>query len=125
MDYSERMGLSAGRFRRVLLAWLALAGMAVMSAGPLAAGHPVVDTDCAPAVTVEHDHAAHRIGAAPGPDADHCVACHLTRQARWASTPAVTLAPASASRLIMAGCDHAPRRSDRRPDPTRGPPSLA
>lgn len=109
----------------MLPAWLALAAMVVLSAGPFAAGHPIIDTDCVPAVTVEHDHAAHRLSAAPDTDADHCVACHLTRTARWESMPSAALAPIMASRRVHIGGDHAPGRPDRRPDPTRGPPSFA
>ncbi len=115
----------AGSLRRSGLAWVALAGMVFMSAGPVALGHPAFDTDCAPALTAEHDHAAHRIGQAPQPEPEHCIACHLTRSARGATpSTAGSIAAAGESDAVESGA-HAPHRFVARTDAPRGPPSRA
>ena len=103
---------------------MALAGMLFMSAGPVAIGHPSADTDCVPSVSLEHDHAAHRIGQAPAPGADHCVACHLTRSVRSAAHPATVPAAAPRESGVVIPADESARQIDTGADSTRGPPSL-
>lgn len=118
------MGSTTAQFRRALVAWVALAGMLVMSAGPLALGHPTFDTDCIPSVSAGHDHAAHRMGAAPEADATgHCLACHLTRSARGAMAPDAIAAGSASPVRVIAHADASPRAVDLRAEFTRGPPS--
>ena len=104
---------------------MALAGMLFMSAGPVAIGHPSADTDCVPAISVEHDHSAHRIGQAPEPSAGHCVACHLTRSVRSAAPSAALHAAAPLESGLIVHADEPARHVDTGADLTRGPPSLA
>ena len=104
---------------------MALAGMLFMSAGPVALGHPSADTDCVPSVSLEHDHAAHRMGQAPETDAGHCVACHLTRSVRTAAHATALPAVAPRESGILVPADESARHVDTGADPTRGPPSLA
>ena len=104
---------------------MALAGMLLMSAGPVALGHPSTDTDCVPSISLEHDHAAHRMGQAPEPGAGHCVACHLTRSVRTAAPAAALPAAAPREAGVIVHADESPRHIDTGADLTRGPPSLA
>jgi hypothetical protein len=97
--------------------------MLFASAGPLLSGHEAVDSACS-APIVEHDHAAHRLGQVPAPEAGHCAACHLTRTVR-AGVPAHGFRqsdslPESAAEPARL----APHRVDLRTDFSRGPPSL-
>lgn len=95
--------------------------MLFASAGPLLPGHEAVDSECA-APIVEHDHAAHRLGQVPAPEAGHCAACHLTRTVR-AGVPAHgfrqsdSLPESAAEPAVLLV-----RRVDSRADVTRGPP---
>ena len=98
--------------------------MLFMSAGPVAIGHPTADTDCVPAVSVEHDHSAHRMGQAPEADGSHCVACHLTRSVRTAAHASALSAPGPRAAGVIAQADESVRRVDPGADLTRGPPSL-
>ena len=86
------MWLRAVRHRvvsRVLVAILAC----LVSGGALDWGHlGGDDPDCNP-VLVQHDHAAHRVGAAPSqsaPPADHCYLCHSLRVLRTSVIARVT-----------------------------------
>jgi len=115
------MGWYAGSFRRSLPAWVAATAMLFASAGPLLSGHEAVDSECA-APIVEHDHAAHRLGQVPAPEADHCAACHLTRTVR-AGAPAHGVRQSDSLPESAASTTHlAPHRVDLRTDFTRGPP---
>jgi hypothetical protein len=118
------MGYPAGPFRRAALAWMALAGMLFMSAGPVAIGHPSADTDCVPSVSLEHDHSAHRIGQAPEPGANHCVACHLTRSVRTAAHATALPDALPRNSGVIVHADESGRHIDTGADLTRGPPSL-
>lgn len=114
----------ASRAARVLTAWLATAAMLFALAGPVISGHAAIDTECAPALSTTHDHAAHRLGADGDKAPDHCGACHLTRTARDAGRAAATTV---ADTLVAASvpAPHEPvRRLARRTGVTRGPPAL-
>lgn len=97
--------------------------MVLMSAGPVAFGHPTLDTDCVPAVASGHDHAAHRIGQAPQPEPDHCVACHLTRSARGAAPSTAGSIPVASESASAETGALVPHRFVARTDAPRGPPS--
>jgi hypothetical protein len=117
------MGWYAGSLRRSLPAWVAAAAMLFASAGPLLPGHEAVDRECA-APIVEHDHAAHRLGQVPAPEAGHCAACHLTRIVR-AGAPADAFRQSdSLPESAAEPARFAPHRVDLRTDFTRGPPRL-
>ena len=95
--------------------------MLFATAGPLLSGHAAVDSECA-APIVEHDHAAHRLGQVPAPEADHCAACHLTRTVR-AGVPAHGAVHGTSLRQPPAEPSGAAvRRVDLCADVTRGPP---
>lgn len=114
----------ASRAARVLTAWLATAAMLFALAGPVVSGHAAIDTECAPALSTSHDHAAHRLGADGDEAPDHCGACHLSRTARDAgrSTAVVAAGRVAASARIPAA--EPVRRLARRTGVTRGPPSA-
>ena len=118
------MGCPARSVRRLALAWLALAGIAVLSAGPVVLGHPSADAECIPALSEAHDHSAHRLRAAPEREADHCIACHLTRSASGASPSTTGVAAAASQRVSVETGDQPARTLDLLTSFTRGPPSL-
>jgi hypothetical protein len=117
------MGFPARSVRRLALAWLALAGIAVLSAGPVVLGHPSADAECVPALSGAHDHSAHRLRAAPDASADHCIACHLTRSASGASPSTTGVAAAAGERADVEISDRSARTLARLTAFTRGPPS--
>ena len=122
MDYSERMGPSPGRFRRLLAAWLATAAMLFAAAGSLASGHAAIDRECAPALADAHDHAAHRITASTDEAPEHCGACHLTRTVRdQAATHQLQRVPRGLS-LVARFISSSLSLAELRTDSKRGPP---
>lgn len=117
------MDVLVARLRRTAVAVFASAAVLFASVAPMLAGHLAADRECAP-ILAEHDHTAHRIQKAPGPEAEHCVACHVARAAHDGAAAKVLIHAGAGPASPAEPEEQSAFRHDSSTDFTRGPPSY-